>query len=82
MTVPISNMTQVFNNSANTFNAIGMNVVTGGQASDSTILNLKANGTLQFKVDIYGNTTIPLGSMYVTKGNVVIGDPSYWGVNA
>ena len=55
MSVALSNLSATFSDSANTYNAISMNVSnTGGFTSDSTLIQLGVEGTYYFKVHANG----------------------------
>jgi hypothetical protein len=54
MPVAISNLSSLWTNSANTYNALCLNVTTVAYEANSKLFNLKANGSERFTVDTSG----------------------------
>lgn len=54
MPVAISNLSSLWTNSANTYNALSLNVTTVAYEANSKLFNLKANGNVRFTVDPTG----------------------------
>ena len=70
MTVAISNLSTTWSNSANTYDAISMNVSNNGASADSKLFNLKVNGVSQMSVS--ANAMINVSTV---KAQTYIGIP-------
>lgn len=66
MATPISNLTSIWTNSSQTYNAIGMDVDTSAYADGSMLFNLKNKGESKFSVDPSGNIKL--------SGGLIVGD--------
>lgn len=60
VSVPVLDLTQVWNNPATTFTGLKLNITDNGSASASLLLDLQVAGVSKFKVDKSGNVT-PVG---------------------
>lgn len=70
MAVAISNLSAIFVSTSNTYNAIGMNVITTAYNANSKFLNMKLNGKERFTVSIDGEikaNTIPVGRIHISN---------------
>lgn len=78
MTVKISSMTATFNDAANTYTAVGMDVTDTASAANSALLNLKVGGTSKFAVNKNGtaftnavvSNTANVNTLNATTANV------------
>tara|TARA_R110000868_G_scaffold248562_4_gene505147 strand:+ start:394 stop:1059 length:666 start_codon:yes stop_codon:yes gene_type:complete len=71
MTVAISNLSATWTDSANTYNAISMNVSNSGASGDSKLLDLKVNGVSQMSVSANGMINVS-----TIKADIYIGIPA------
>ena len=83
MPVAISNLSSVWTNSSNTYNALSLNVTTTAYEQSSKLFSLKTNGVEKFTVDpsgyIKSNSTpvVRLHTSNSTPNSAFVGDEWY-----